>query len=122
MHSRVCIERLPPALRRLRAAARQAILLVVWLAPAVTGWLATRQGMGWELVSLLGIVVAVLAGMGSYPAVHAARGRLGLGVAVAVATGLVQGAGRDVLPVGLAAVLPVAALGLAGGLCVRRAV
>ena len=110
-------ERLPA----LREGARRAILWVLWLAPSATGGLAAHQGMGWELVTLLGIVVAVGASMGCHPVVPGARGRLLLGVGLALATGLVLGAGRGVLPAGLAAVLPVAALVLAGGLCDGRA-
>ena len=66
----------PAAVRALRDAARSLILWLLWLAPAVLGGLAARGGMGWELVTLLGLGVAIAATTASGLRRRERRGRL----------------------------------------------
>lgn len=108
--------RLPEPLRPLRDGARQAIRLILAALPLALGWLAHRAGMGWELVSLLGAVLALAAWRP-----RGAAGRAMLAAALAAGCVLAQGAGQFVLAPPLATALPYAALLLAALLCDARA-
>ena len=116
----------PDAIRALRRTARHMIVWLLWLAPVGIFWLAGRGGVAWELVTLLGVAVAVAASLGCHPSVPARRGRLVLALCLGAAFGLLLGAGQvAVAPSGpvwaLLLVAPLVALVLAGGLCDRRA-
>ncbi len=105
----------------LRAWARRVILWLLWLLPPGLGWLAARGGMAWELVTMLGVAVAMAATLGNHASVPGARRRLFLAGGVAVAAALLLGAGHMVLSGWVAGVLPMAVLALAAGLCDPRA-
>ena len=111
----------PAAVRSLRDAARSLILWLLWLAPAVLGGLAARGGMGWELVTLLGLGVAIAATTASGLRRRERRGRLALGLGLAVMAGLLLGAGRESMPDGGMIALPFLALALVGALGDGRA-
>jgi hypothetical protein len=106
---------LPAELRGLRRLARRTILFLLVLLPPVLAWLADRAGMGWELVTLMGVALAL--GVGG------AHRRQPTVMATGLAAGcvLVLGAGHGVLPSGVATALPFAALILAAALCDGRA-
>lgn len=118
MHPSPEFDHPPAAVQTLRDAARTSILWLLWLAPAVLGGLAARGGMGWELVTLMGIGVAIAATAGSR---RRGRGRLMLGLGLAVAAGLLLGAGRGSLPEAVMIALPFLALALVGALGDGRA-
>ena len=118
MHPSPEFDHPPAAVRALRDAARTLILWLLWLAPAVLGGLAARGGMGWELVTLMGIGVAIAATAGSR---RRRCGRLMLGLGLAVAAGLLLGAGRGSLPEAVMIALPFLALALVGALGDGRA-
>lgn len=108
----------------LRGLARGAILWLLWLLPAASGFLAARGGAGWEAVTALGFALAgaaSLAGHRRLPGRTGRRARLVLGAAMAAATLLLLGAGHAVLPEGVRMALPLAALVLVAGLCDPRA-
>jgi len=116
----------PDAIRALRRTARHMIVWLLWLAPVGIFWLAGRGGVAWELVTLLGVAVAVAASLGCHPSVPARRGRLVLALCLGAAFGLLLGVGQvPVAPTGPVLVVllmaPLVALVLAGGLCDRRA-
>jgi hypothetical protein len=100
--------RMPAPLRELRHRAGQAILCLMLLLPPALGWLAERNAMGWELVSLLGAALALAA-------FAARRGRFGR-VALAACASLggallaacLEGAAATALP--FAILLPCALL------------
>ena len=105
----------------LRDGARRVILCVLWLLPPGLGWLATRGGMAWELVTMLGVAVAAATTLGSHASVPAARGRLVLAGGIAVGAVLLVGAGHGALPRPAGFAVAMAGLALAAGLCDRRA-
>jgi len=119
-------EHTPDAIRTLRRTARWVILWLLWLTPAGVFWLAGRRGVAWELVTLLGVAVAVAASLGCHPSVPGRRARLVLALCLGAAFGLLLGVGQvNGAPSGamraLVLVAPLGALVLAGGLCDRRA-
>lgn len=111
--------RLPQEMQVLRSLAQGTILGLLWLLPLGLAWLAERSALAWELVTLLGTAVALVA-------THAWRrgqpgGRAVLAGAVAVGCALLAGTGHNLFPAATAHALSCAALLLAGLLCDGRA-
>ncbi len=106
-------------MRAVRHETGRIILLFLFLLPALLAWLAERAGMGWELVTLGGVLVA----LGVAGALRDRRRGRATILAVGLATGcvLMLGAGHGVLPPWLATTLPFAALAIAALLCDMRA-
>lgn len=108
---------LPQALRPPRNVARQAILWSLWTLPALLALLAGQAGMGWELVTLLAIILAPTATIAARR-----RGRVVPAMALAAGSVLLSGTTHVALsPLGAAA-LPLATLALVACLCDPRAI
>ena len=121
MYSSANFDHPPAAVQALREAARGAILWLLWLLPPVLGAVAARGGMAWELVSFLGLALAIATTLGSLRRLSGRRGRLLLGLGLAGATVLLLGAGRGTLPYSASIALPFVILVLVGALGDGRA-